>query len=51
MSFCNAVYFCKGWTSSKGCMVEHYVATSYGLTMIYEDEKERIDFIDGKENY
>jgi len=51
MSFCNAVYFCKGWSNSKGCMIEHYVASIYGLTMIYEDDKERIDFINGKENY
>jgi len=51
MSFCKAVYFCKGWKLSKGCMIEHYVASVYGLTMIYEDNKERIDFVNGKENY
>lgn len=36
MSLCNAVYFCKGWESMRGCRVEHDAALAYGLDMIYE---------------
>lgn len=37
MSHCNAVYFCKGWSATRGCLIEHSAAHNYGLTIIYED--------------
>lgn len=39
MSCCNAVYFCNGWVEARGCRIEHNVAVSYGLTVIYEGEE------------
>lgn len=37
MSMCNAVYFCKGWENARGCRIEHEVATSYHLEILYEE--------------
>lgn len=37
MSFCHAVYFCKGWENARGCKIEHDVAIAYGLEVIYEE--------------
>ena len=37
MSKCDAVYFCKGWEEARGCKIEHEVARSYGLAIIYEE--------------
>lgn len=37
MSECNAVYFCHGWETARGCKVEHQVAQEYGLEIIYEE--------------
>lgn len=37
MSRCHAVYFCAGWESARGCMIEHAVATEYGLLTMYEN--------------
>lgn len=34
MSGCDAVYFCKGWESAKGCQVEHYICELYGIQRI-----------------
>lgn len=36
MSYCKAVYFCKGWEKARGCRIEHEVAVAYGLECIYE---------------
>lgn len=36
MSLCHAVYFCKGWESTRGCKIEHDAAVAYGLDIIYE---------------
>lgn len=36
MSLCDTVYFCKGWETARGCKIEHAVATSYGLNILYE---------------
>lgn len=36
MSKCDVVYFCKGWESARGCKIEHEVAKTYGLHIIYE---------------
>lgn len=30
----NAVYFCKGWESAKGCQVEHYICELYGVQRV-----------------
>lgn len=37
MSFCNTVYFCKGWEHARGCKIEHDCAKAYGLEIIYEE--------------
>ena len=36
MSLCDAVYFTKGWKSTRGCKIEHDAAKAYGLQIIYE---------------
>ena len=28
---CDAVFFCKGWHESKGCLVESYIAETNGI--------------------
>ncbi len=37
MSKVDTVYFCKGWDKARGCQIEHSVAKSYGLHVLYED--------------
>ena len=37
MSLCHAAYFCKGWESARGCLIEHEAAKAYGLKIIYEE--------------
>lgn len=37
MSKCDIAYFCKGWETARGCLVEHLAAKSYGLQIIYEE--------------
>lgn len=37
MSFCDAVYFCKGWEKARGCRIEHDVAIQYGLQIMEEE--------------
>ena len=36
MSKCHIIYFCKGWENVRGCKIEHEVAKTYGLDIIYE---------------
>lgn len=36
MSYCDAVYFCKGWDKARGCRIEHDAAVVYGLEVIEE---------------
>lgn len=36
MSFCDAVYFMRGWEDARGCQIEHEAAEKYGLGIIYE---------------
>lgn len=36
MSYCDAVYFCKGWDKACGCRIEHDAAVAYGLEVIEE---------------
>lgn len=33
---CDAIYMCKGWQKSKGCMAEFAVANIYGKDIIIE---------------
>lgn len=43
MSRCHAVYFCKGWATTRGCIVEHEAAMLYGLHKFYESDDEDAD--------
>jgi hypothetical protein len=36
MALCDAVFFCKGWEDARGCRIEHAVAETYGLEVIYD---------------
>lgn len=36
MSLCDAVYFIKGWQNARGCRIEHLVAQTYGLEVLYD---------------
>lgn len=36
---CDVIYMCRGWEMSKGCKLEHDVATSCGLSVIYESQE------------
>lgn len=37
MSLCNAVYFCRGWESARGCRLEHTAAIAYGVGILDEE--------------
>ena len=37
MSYCDVVYFCKGWDKTRGCILEHEAAEAYGLEIMYEE--------------
>lgn len=41
---CDYIYMMRRWTHSKGCMVELQVATSIGLTVIFEETGDVILF-------
>lgn len=36
MAEADAVYFCVGWESARGCRIEHDVAVAYNKVCIYE---------------
>ena len=36
MSFCDVVFFVRGWQNARGCNIEHEIAVAYGLE-IYEE--------------
>lgn len=36
MAQCDAVYFCRGWENARGCVIEHDIAQTYGLEILYE---------------
>ena len=36
LSECDYVYFTKGWSKSRGCIVENVVAKSYSIPSLYE---------------
>lgn len=38
MAKCSTVYFCEGWESARGCVVEHGIAIAYGLRIMYEGQ-------------
>ena len=42
---CDIIYMMKGWTHSKGCMVELMVATSIGLPVQFEEVDEMVSFV------
>lgn len=38
MSQADIVYFSKGWDKSRGCIIEHQVASFYNKTIVYEGQ-------------
>lgn len=42
MSHCDAVIFALGWKGARGCYIEHSAALAYGLTVLYEEDDEKI---------
>lgn len=38
MANCDCVYFCKGWSSARGCNIEYAAAKQYGLETLFENE-------------
>jgi hypothetical protein len=42
MSLCHTVYFCEGWDKTRGCKIEHDVAVTYGLDIIYAQTYEEV---------
>lgn len=37
MSYCDAVYFVKGWGSARGCRLEYQAACEYGMHIVNEE--------------
>lgn len=37
MCLCHVVYFAKGWEKARGCRIEHEVAKTYGMEILYEE--------------
>ena len=38
MSESDAVFFCDGWQTSRGCQIEHDCALEYGIDTMYEED-------------
>ena len=36
LTICDAIFMCKGWRDSKGCLVEWAFAEAIGLTILYQ---------------
>ena len=36
LTTCDAIFMCKGWRDSKGCLVEGAFAEAIGLTILYQ---------------
>lgn len=36
MSLCDAAYFVDGWSSARGCKIEHDAAVAYGVKILHE---------------
>lgn len=37
MSTVDAVYFMKGWSHARGCIIEHMAAENYGLWILHQE--------------
>ncbi len=37
MSAVEAVYFMKGWSQARGCIIEHMAAEKYGLWILHQE--------------
>lgn len=33
----DAIYMCDGWREARDCIIEHEVATKYGIKILYSD--------------
>ena len=38
MSAVEAVYFMKGWSQARGCIIEHMAAEKYGLWILHQED-------------
>lgn len=38
---CKAVFFCRGWEKSNGCLLEYHAAQIYGLELMFEEGEEK----------
>ena len=38
MSEADAVFFCDGWQTARGCQIEHDCALEYGIDTMYEED-------------
>lgn len=34
----DVAFFAKGWQDARGCVAEHFIALSYGIPVVYEEE-------------
>lgn len=41
LSDCDAIYLCEGWHQSRGCRIEGFFASEFGLKVIYENGGDR----------
>ncbi|MBW1672054.1 MAG: DUF4406 domain-containing protein [Deltaproteobacteria bacterium] len=37
MSKCTSVLFVPGWEEARGCLIEHEVASKYGIEILYQE--------------
>lgn len=40
MCSCDVVWFVRGWQESKGCKIEHEMATQFGLDVVYPSKED-----------
>lgn len=38
---CQAIFFCRGWEKSNGCLLEYHAAQIYGLELMFEEGDEK----------
>lgn len=50
MAYCDGVYFGKGWTKARGCMMEYNVALEYGLSRYIRLRDGSIQRVSNKKN-
>lgn len=43
MSTVDIVVFCPGWENARGCVIEHIIASAYGITLIHVDMNQEIN--------